>query len=336
MSSVVIAPDKFKGTASASEVSNWIEQAAIVAGYSPESIPMSDGGEGLLEALGGMRRVVWVTSPLGKLVRAEWRISGKTAVIEMAQASGITIVGGPERNDPLAASTRGTGELIVAALLAGATEIIVGCGGSATTDGGVAALAAMEPLERFADIQLRALVDVDAKFLDSADLFGAQKGASPAQVVVLSKRLREVATEFKNRFDIDVTAVEGGGAAGGLGGALFALGAEIESGFEYVARYHGLRESIQRSRNVVTGEGRLDETSFMGKAVGSIIKMAQELGANCLVVAGSATDLGRQMAQSLGAEVQVLPSTLESGSLPPPTMRSLVIRCVRDWLVTVE
>ena len=150
------------------------------------TLPLADGGEGTLDALGGSNRVSQVTGPLGDLVSARWRISGNLAVVEMAEASGLLLAGGPQHNDPLAASTLGTGEILVEARTAGARRIIVGVGGSASTDGGLGAIRAMEPLVRFSGIDLVVACDVATQFLDAPSIFGPQKGASRAQVDYLS------------------------------------------------------------------------------------------------------------------------------------------------------
>src|SRR5690606_10868874 len=137
---VLAAPDKFRGTASAPDVAAAVCRAVVAAGGECDEAPMADGGEGTLDALGGPNRTTTVTGPLGDPVDAEWRLDRRSAVIEMARASGLEVVGGPESNDAVAASTFGTGELIAAAVERGAKEVIVGVGGSATTDGGLGAL----------------------------------------------------------------------------------------------------------------------------------------------------------------------------------------------------
>src|SRR5688572_3243509 len=142
---------------------------------------MADGGEGTLDALGGANRVSTVTGPLGDPVQARWRLDAPTAVIEMAAASGLELVGGAEGNDPVAASTAGTGELIVEALDAGARRVIVGLGGSATTDGGLAALRALHPPGRLKGIEVVVAYDSRVAFLDAGTVLVPQKGASPAQ-----------------------------------------------------------------------------------------------------------------------------------------------------------
>ena len=144
MPHLVAAPDKFRGSASAPAIADAVEWAAHEAGWTCDKAPVADGGEGLLDALAahlpGTRKRTRVHGPLGALVEAEWLLAGRTAVIEMARASGLVLAGGPDGNDPLDASTVGTGELILAAVGAGARRVIVGLGGSATTDGGRGAL----------------------------------------------------------------------------------------------------------------------------------------------------------------------------------------------------
>jgi glycerate kinase len=194
---VVAAPDKLRGTASASAVAAAIARAAASAGWSCTEVPMADGGEGTLEALGGPNRTTSVTGPLGGSVEAAWRLDGRLAVIEMARASGLELVGGPDGNDPVAASTAGTGELIVAALDSGANRVIVGVGGSATTDGGLAALRALHPLGRLKGIDLTVACDVRTAFVDAADVFAPQKGATPAQVKLLRRRLERLAQVYR-------------------------------------------------------------------------------------------------------------------------------------------
>ena len=239
---------------------------------------MSDGGEGLLDAVGGQRHFDSVTGPLGEPVVAEWRLleepgQPSTAVIEMAQASGLTLAGGRERNDPLRASTVGTGELIQAAMDAGAQRIIVGCGGSASTDGGSGAIAAIKDRARLALTELIVATDVRTQFVDAAAVFGPQKGADAASIILLEERLRSLATRYQEDFGRPIEGISGSGAAGGLAGGLAALGARIVSGFDYVAELLGLEGALRCADAVVTGEGRLDETSFQGKVTGGVLDL---------------------------------------------------------------
>jgi glycerate kinase len=205
----------------------------------------------------------------------------------MARASGIALVGGPEGNDPLRASTRGTGELIAAALDAGATRVIVGVGGSATADGGLAALTALNPRRRLrGPVEVLVACDVTTRFVDAAEVFAPQKGATPAQVALLRRRLERLAEVYVRDYDVDVRQLPGSGAGGGLAGGLAAAGAVLVPGFDLVAESLDLAERIAGADLVVTGEGHLDAESFAGKAVGGVVALAAEAGVPVLVVAG--------------------------------------------------
>jgi glycerate kinase len=283
---VVAAFDKFRGSATSAELADAVEEAAVGAGWTCRRVPLADGGEGSLAVLGGPNRWTEVTGPLGDPVRAGWRMAGRTAFIEMAAASGLALVGGAEGNDPLAADTTGTGELLVAALDAGARRIVVLLGGSATTDGGLGAVRALPHRSRLRNVQLEVAADVRTPFLDAAAVFGPQKGATPAQVKLLRGRLERVAQLYEEQFGLDVRAVPGAGAAGGLAGALLALGGQLVSGFELLAEQAGLPEALDGAQLVVTGEGRLDAGSFDGKVVGGVLAEAADAGVPALVVVG--------------------------------------------------
>lgn len=296
MPHLVAAPDKFRGTASARDIAEAVERAALVAGWTCTLCPMADGGEGTLDALGGTRRVTRVRGPLGHEVDAEWRLvrgdEGLTAVIEMARASGLELVGGPEGNDPVAASTVGTGQLIVAAIAAGARRVVVGCGGSATTDGG---LGAVEVLggpgargypARLAGVELVVACDVATRFVEAAPIFAPQKGATPAQVALLERRLARLAERYADERGVEVRDLPGSGAAGGLAGGLAALGAELVPGFDLVAEATGLASALAEAQLVVTGEGHLDAQSLEGKVVGGVTALAAAAGVPALVVVG--------------------------------------------------
>jgi glycerate kinase len=287
---VVAAPDKFRGTASAHEVADAIARAATAQGWRCDRVPMADGGEGTLEALGGPNRTTVVTGPLGDPVEAAWRLDRDRAVIEMARASGLELVGGPDANDPVAASTYGTGELIATAVESGARRVIVGVGGSATTDGGLGALRALYPPQRLRAIQLIVACDVRTSFVDAAPIFAPQKGASAAQVELLRRRLERLAQVYLEDYGVDVSELPGAGAAGGLAGGLAAIGAVLEAGVDLVADELGLLDCMEEADLVVTGEGFLDEQSFEGKVVGGVVGAAEELGVPVLVVAGQVFD----------------------------------------------
>ena len=284
---VLAAPDKFRGTASAGEVAEAIAAAAAAASASYDLAPMADGGEGTLDSLGGPNRSSVVTGPLGEPVAAPWRLSRGVAVIEMALASGLAVAGGAPGNDPVNATTAGTGELIAEAVEGGAQRVLVAVGGSATTDGGLGALEALPSVARMSGVEMIVACDVRTAFLDAAAVYGPQKGASPAQVELLARRLRRLAQIYERDFAVDVTTMAGAGAAGGLAGGLAARGASLVNGFEVVADEIGLPQRILDADVVVTGEGRYDATSLQGKVVGGVAGIAAQSSTRALAVVGS-------------------------------------------------
>lgn len=274
---LLAAPDKFRGTATAPEVAAAIADVARDRGWTCTQLPLADGGEGTLDAFGGPNRETTVTGPLGRPVTAGWRLDGELAVVEMARASGLELTGGAAGNDPLAATTRGTGELIAAALDAGAHRVVVGIGGSATTDGGlgaVEALAPYAPLDGSHAAQVLVACDVTTTFVDAASVFGPQKGASPNQVTALTERLDDLADVYAREYGVDVRELAGSGGAGGLGGGLAALGAGLTPGFDLIADELRLAAACHQADLVLTGEGKLDAQSLAGKVVGGVAALA--------------------------------------------------------------
>ena len=293
MPKLLAAPDKFRGTATAGELAAAIERAARASRWRCDRAPVADGGEGILEALGGSPRTTRVQGPLGEVVDAEWRLKDgrpPTAVIEMARASGLDLAGGAEWNDPLRATTAGVGQLVMTAVASGARRVVVGVGGSASTDGGQACLEALEPRARLSGVELVVACDVTTRFVDAARVFAGQKGATPKQVELLTRRLERLAQLYEDTYGVDVRDVPGSGAAGGLAGGLLAIGAELVPGFELVADAIDLAARVEAVDLVVTGEGFLDEQTFAGKAVGGVLDLAAEAGVPALVVAGEVFD----------------------------------------------
>lgn len=286
---IVAAPDKFRGTATAVEIADAVVRGVCSTGGTGTALPMADGGEGTLEVLGGANRRSTVTGPLGDPVVAEWRLDGRSAVIEMAQASGLVLAGGAEGNEPLDATTAGTGELIREAVESGARRVIVAVGGSATTDGGLGALRAMGSSARYRGIELLVACDVRTPFTGAAEVFGPQKGASPSQIEMLRRRLVRLAQRYEDDFGIDVADLDRAGAAGGLAGGLAAIGGELVDGIDLVAEELALDEALEGADLVVTGEGMLDATSYQGKVVGGVSAYAAAAGLPVLVVAGQVT-----------------------------------------------
>jgi glycerate kinase len=270
---LLAAPDKFRGTLTAREAATAIAAGAAGAGWTAIELPLADGGEGTLDVLGGGNRRTTVTGPLGEAVEAEWRLEADgTALIEAALACGLSLAGGPERNDPVRATSRGVGELVAAAVAEGAARILVAVGGVASTDGGAGAVEALPP--NLPPIEVAC--DVEVRFLDAADVFAPQKGATPEQVRFLRERLA----------GLDVPDLPGAGAAGGLAGGLAAVGARLLPGFDLVAARLRFDRRLAEADLVVTGEGLVDATSCTGKVVGRVLARAQAAQVEALVVAG--------------------------------------------------
>jgi glycerate 2-kinase len=282
----LVAPDSFKGTFSAPEVAAALAAGLRSAGHRAEELPVADGGEGTMEALlstlEGELHTARVSGPLGEPVEASFALieGGRTAIVEMARASGLNLVAEQER-DAWAASTRGTGELIAAAVKAGAQRAIVTVGGSATTDGGAGALQAIE--DAGVRVEIDVLCDVRTPFEDAARVYGPQKGAHEALVARLSRRLDELA----QRLPQDPRGEPMTGAAGGLSGGLWAgLGARLFHGASYVLDALGFDERMRAAAFVVSGEGRIDEQTLQGKIVGEVATRCRQSGVTCHVVVG--------------------------------------------------
>jgi glycerate 2-kinase len=283
---VLAAPDSFKGTISAAQVAGALAWGLRAAGLEAEELPVADGGEGTMEvlvgALGGEVCAARVTDPLGRPVEASFALlpGGRTAVVEAAQASGLWRVEEHER-DAWAASTRGTGELIVAAVEAGAETAIVTVGGSATTDGGAGALEALDAAG--VEPALEVLCDVRTPWELAPSVFAPQKGADPATVARLEQRLDELARSAPR----DPRGEPMTGAAGGLSGGLWAhRGARLRAGAPYVLDTIGFDELMRAAPFVVTGEGRLDEQTLQGKIVGEVATRCRQAGVSCHAVVG--------------------------------------------------
>jgi glycerate 2-kinase len=281
----LVAPDSFKGTYSASEVAAAIASGLRAAGREAVELPVADGGEGTMEvlvgALGGELRTVTASDPLGRPVEAAFALlPDGTAVVETAQASGLGLVDDRER-DAWAASTRGTGELIVAAADAGAERVIVTVGGSATTDGGAGAVEALD--EAGVRVELDVLADVRTPFEQAARVFGPQKGADPSMVKRLERRLHRQADGYRR----DPRGERMTGAAGGLSGGLWAQhGARLVPGAAYVLDAIGFDGRMRAAAFVVTGEGQLDEQTLQGKIVGEVATRCRQGGVACHAVVG--------------------------------------------------
>ncbi|WP_233359211.1 glycerate kinase [Thermomonospora amylolytica] len=323
---MVVAPDSFKGSLDAAAVCAAVEEGVRRARPDAEvlRVPMADGGEGTLDcflgALGGTEVRLECADPLGRPVRARYGLSGdgRSAVVELAAASGLPLVAEDER-DPLRADTSGTGALIADAVRRGAREVLVCLGGSATSDGGTGLLRALGvrfldaggrelppgggPLARLADIddsgvpeavratRLRVACDVTNPMVGpdgAAAVFGPQKGATPEQVRELDAALGRLADVIAARFGVRVHDLPGAGAAGGAcGGLVGVLGAETAPGGDLVADLVGLDAAVAGADLVITGEGRLDAQSAAGKVVSVVAGRAARAGAPVVALAGA-------------------------------------------------
>ena len=330
------APDKFRGTISAREAAASIGRAAAELGWCYDLAPVSDGGEGFLDVLSahGARMMSNVVGPLGEPVEVPWvlgpdpeRPERQLAVVESAHAIGLQVVGGPEANDPVAATSAGAGQLIAEAFKAGAAQVLVGLGGSATTDGGLGAVEALAPDGRVPEGEILVACDVETRFTDAAAVFGPQKGATPEQVEFLAERLGRVAELYRERFGIDVRGIPGGGAAGGLAGGLVAVGAKLVPGFDIVAEKLSLAKRVTSCDVVVTGEGRVDLPSFAGKAVGGLARLAGPAGVPVLVVAGEVVPEAYDAATCSGANLTLVSLVARFGEA---RARSDTAQCLHD------
>jgi glycerate kinase len=323
---VVLAPDCFGGTASAAEAARALADGWRAVRPQDElvELPLSDGGPGFVDVLPGRAVTALVEDPLARPVLATFRLDGGTAYVESAQAAGLHLLA-PDERDPTVTTTYGVGQLVVAAIEAGARRVVVGLGGSATNDGGAGLLAALgvvrvdleggrlEPgglaLAR-ADrligeprpVELVAATDVVDPLLGetgASRAYGPQKGATPAQVEQLEAALARWADVVEEHLRVRARDLPGAGAAGGLGFALLALGAERVAGATVVAEAVGLGAAVAGADLVVTGEGRLDGSSLRGKVVSAVAAEAARHGVPCVVVAGEVA-LGRREAGAAG------------------------------------
>ena len=305
MVQVLIAPDSYGDSLTAAEAAE-----AIARGWRrgrPDDdlklAPQSDGGPGFVGVLAGRLgevRTLRVSGPLTAEVSAAWVLDPtppRTAYIECAQACGLTLLGGPPTvQTALAAHSRGVGQLIAAAVQAGAGRIVVGLGGSSCTDGGRAMIEELGGLKGgrklLADVELIAATDVEHPLLGpmgAAAVFGPQKGADPETVRLLEQRLSDWAVELNAAVGRAVSEEAGAGAAGGIGAGLLALGARRESGAAIIAEHTRLAEDVAAAALVITGEGRFDDQSLHGKVVSALAGGARSHRIPVLVLAGQVT-----------------------------------------------
>jgi glycerate kinase len=341
---IVIAPDSFKGSLTSVQVATALAHGWLEARPDDEVLlaPLADGGEGTLvaiEAAGGWEwQTVDATDPIGRRVTARWlrSIGGDRAVVELAEASGLSRLSADER-DPVGASTIGTGEVLRAELDAGIRTITLGIGGSATTDGGAGILRALGAVidmpgpsvdlagldGRLAEVDLRIACDVTNPLLGphgAAATYGPQKGASPAQVAELDAALGRYADALLDATERDERDTPGAGAAGGTAFGLLSIGDRFRSirlvpGVEVVMDETGLRQKLDGAALVITGEGRIDAQTAFGKTALGVAKLARQAGVQCIAVGGGVDPAGEAVLSDLGAiaiGVSEAPMSLEA------------------------
>ncbi len=360
---VIIAPDKFKGSLTASEASRAIERGVLLA--APEATielaPLADGGEGIVEALveatGGVLVEVTVGGPLGAPTLASFGLlgDGRSAVVAMASASGLGLIPN-DRRDPSRTSTRGTGELILAALGSQISHLIVGIGGSATNDGGAGMAQALgyrlldhdgneiepgggsldaldridatgvNPLVAQAKIEVACDVANPLCGLDGASrIFGPQKGATPEQVERLDANLAHLARIIRRDLNVDALNLPGGGAAGGLGAGLVAFtGSTLRSGISLVMEAVNLKGRLVDADLCLTGEGALDASTISGKTVSGVAGLARSLGVPTFVLVGTIGP-GAEAILNAGADAYF-------SICPGPTSLDRAIQEADGWL----
>ena len=368
---IVVAPDSFKGSLTAVEVSDAIGKG--VRETFPEAeivkIPMADGGDGtvqcLVNATGGKTLREKVTGPLGDEALASYGILGdkKTAVIEMAEASGLTLVPENKRN-PLVTTTYGTGQLIKAALDQGCRKMIIGIGGSATNDGGAGMLQALgvKLLDKngeeigFGGGELKKVFRIDTKYLDNrlsetkvliasdvsnplcgpkgaARVYGPQKGATPEIIEELDEALAYFAEIIKRDLNKDIKDIPGAGAAGGLGAGLMAfLDAELRPGIEIIIEIVKLEQVIKDADLVITGEGKIDSQTIYGKAPIGVAKIAKKYNIPVIAVAaiiGDDADIVHQYGINTLIKISEPPMSLAE---PKPKKVQLIKKCIKQFL----
>lgn len=344
---IVIAPDKFKGSLTATQAARAIERGLLRSDPGATSVlcPMADGGEGTIDVFlerGAQRKSARVRDPLGRSIEADYAVSGETAIVEMARASGLGLLA-PSEYDPTRTDTYGTGQLLRAALDDGVTHVIVGIGGSATNDAGTGMLRALGVrfLDRDGDelgeriLTYEALHSIDASGMDArvknvrinvavdvdnplcgpngaSETFAPQKGASPEQTRRLDAVLRHIAEIAAATLGNDFSTTPGAGAAGGLGFALVAfLGAHLEPGVAIIARESGLDDALTGASGCMTGEGKIDEQTLHGKTVDGVAAIARRRGVPVVAFCGVA---------EAGAVAELAKRGVRVVTIAPPSM----------------
>ncbi len=327
---VLLCPDKFKGSLSASEICQALSEGLLNSGskFEISSHPMADGGDGSIDVLQSYLQLIpqklQTIDPLGRMIEAEYYYSQDTAFIEMASASGLVLLEESERN-PMLTSTKGTGIMVRHAIKSGFKKIYLFIGGSATNDAGIGIAQALgfsflddqshelDPIGKnlnkiksirndtifdFSNIAINVLCDVSNPMHGpngAAYVYASQKGALDNELGVLDDGLKNYAEVLKSIIGKDVSQISGIGAAGAVGASLVGLlGAQLMNGFKMISDITGLETGIKQADLVITGEGKIDRSSFQGKVVGNVIELSERHSTPCGIIAGIIEDLGEQ------------------------------------------
>lgn len=328
MSRVLVAPDSFKGTMSATLVADALALGVEDAGAEAIRCPLADGGEGTMEALSvavpGVLHHVEATAPDGRTVTAAFLLScdGRTAVVETASASGLHLID-PTKIDAYTATSRGTGEVVIAAVNQGATTVLLGVGGSGCSDGGEGAINAIEQAGGLRGTRLQILCDVTTTYEAAAVVYGPQKGADPETVERLTTRLNVLASGFRR----DPRGISRTGAAGGLSGGLWAqFGADLVSGIDTVLDLHDVAHLLESVDLVITGEGRIDDQSTQGKVLDGLGQAARDHHVPMVAVVGH-DESTEEVRRDVG-----LVAVVEAGT--PEQLRAAAHHLTTSWLAS--
>ena len=345
MRKIVIACDSYKGCLSSSDVAN--AAAHGVAEVYPDcevvKLAVADGGEGTVEALvdtlGGHLEWAEVSDPLGRPVKAAYGVAGDLAIIESAASCGLTLLTKEERN-PLVTSTKGLGELIMAAIDKGCRKFLIGLGGSATNDGGMGMIRAEGFLEKTNGMKFTVACDVDTPYIGehgASRVFGPQKGASEQDVEILEERLGGYALTILKETGVDVRDMAGAGAAGGLGGAFRAyLGAELKRGVDLVLDQIDFDSKIHGADLVITGEGCSDYQTLKGKTASGVLERAKRQGIPVALVSGAVRDEQMLRDGGFGIIEAVSPLSMSRAEAMRPEMAKFNICQTVKRLLTNE
>ncbi len=336
---VILAPDSYKGCMTAAQVAAAMASALreLHPDWELVELPLADGGEGtvdaVMSALGGKLLQAKVADPLGRQVAASYGLCGDLAVVEVAEACGLKHLAPSERN-PLIASSRGVGELLLAARRQGASRYLVGLGGTATCDGGVGMMSVAGLREALEGCTIELLCDVDNPFVGprgAARVFAPQKGASPADVEILEERMVALAKDMQAETGMDISLRPGAGAAGGLGGAFMAyFNAASVSGIDRILTLAGFDSLAEGADLIVTGEGKSDLQTLSGKVPFGVLRRVYNIPV--ILISGRIEDLETLQEAGFSQLLQVSPENLSDEEA---TQKIVTIANLRQAIFTL-